>query len=123
MIARVVLPLPLDKAFDYLVPEAFTQDSLVGCRAVVPFGRRILTGVIVDTLEEQEPNAKLKSIHDILDTTPSITPELLKLTRWISEYYMCSWGEAIRASLPSGIDYTNSYTIYHNGSAGKPERA
>ena len=104
MIARVVLPLPLDKAFDYRVPESMASAHLVGCRVVVPFGRRILTGLVVATEAGEQDTSNLKSIQDRLDPTPSLTAEMLTLARWIADYYMCGWGEAIRAMLPSGIN-------------------
>ena len=115
MIARVVVPVPIDKAFDYLIPEAFQSDTLVGSRVVVSFGRRIMTGVVVEVLDESTTSSRLKSINDVLDTTPALTDELIRLTRWIADYYMCGWGEVVRAVLPSGIDYKNSYTIQFNG--------
>ena len=102
MIARVVVPVPIDKAFDYLVPESMESRVQVGCRVVVPFGRRILTGLVVETSNEETDVSRLKAISDILDSSPSLTSEMLQLSRWIAEYYMCGWGEVVRAMLPSG---------------------
>ena len=117
MIARVVLPVPLDKAFDYRIPDEFAASTLTGSRVVVPFGKRIMTGVIVEVSEKASTTARLKSILDVLDTTPALTDELIRLTHWIADYYMCGWGEVVRAALPSGIDYKNSYTVQFNNTA------
>lgn len=112
MIARVVVPIPLDKAFDYTVPEAMQSSIQVGSRVVVPFGRRILTGLVVELSNEERDVSRLKAVSDVLDTRPSLTEEMLTLTRWIADYYMCGWGEVIRATLPSGIDFRNTYTVH-----------
>src|SRR5690606_25081684 len=73
-------------------------------RVRVPFGPRRLIGVVVATARDNEPDARLKPIEAVLDDRPALTDELLRLTRWIADYYVCSWGEALRAALPPGGD-------------------
>ena len=102
MIARVVVPVPLDKAFDYVVPESLQSNVGVGCRVVVPFGKRILTGLVVELSDREGDASKLKKVSDVLDTSPSLSAEMLSLSQWIAKYYMCGWGEVVRAMLPSG---------------------
>ncbi|MGI9175315.1 MAG: replication restart helicase PriA, partial [Rhodothermales bacterium] len=101
MTVQVVLPLPLDEAYTYLVPESLQVAAKVGCRVLVPFGPRQLTGVVVGHGGAADGH-RLKPILDVLDEEPSLTSELLRLTRWIADYYVCSWGEKIKAALPSG---------------------
>ena len=99
----VVLPLPLDQAYTYRVPDAVAGAAQVGARVLVPFRNRRLTGVIVgegpppDTLDFE-----VKEVLDLLDDVPVCTPELLDLTEWIADYYVCGWGEALKATLPAG---------------------
>ncbi len=103
MTVEVILPLPLDEAFTYAVPEALAAEARPGARVLVPFGRRRLTGVVVG--EGQPPEAldfELKHVLDVLDDEPALTPELLRLTRWMADYYVCCWGEALKAALPAG---------------------
>ena len=102
MYADVVFPSPLEQSFTYLVPEGMAGDIQVGQRVLVPFGRRRLTGFVVGLKEETDVE-KVRPIEDILETEPSFTPEILELARWMSEYYLCSWGEALRACLPAGL--------------------
>jgi primosomal protein N' (replication factor Y) len=45
----------------------------------------------------------LKPIHKLIDTSPSIAPAMLRLTRWIADHYFCSWGQALHAALPTGV--------------------
>ncbi len=114
MLADVALPIPVETTFTYRVPEEWQSEIEAGHRVVVSFGPRTLTGVVVSVRETQDaqPDApKYKPIDDIPDDQPALTPELLKLTRWVADYYVCGWGEAIRAALPPGIEITSESTV------------
>ncbi|PSQ59231.1 MAG: primosomal protein N' [Bacteroidetes bacterium QH_10_64_19] len=103
MTVDVILPLPLDQAYTYRVPEALSGAALVGARVLVPFRSRRLTGVIVGEGPPPETlDFEVKAVLDVLDDVPVCTDELLDLTRWIADYYVCSWGEALKAVLPAG---------------------
>ena len=95
--AKVALPLPVATCFTYEIPEELREKILLGGRVEVPFGRRTLSGVVVEFADRSEV-AKTKPIHRLYDT---YLPEpLLKLTHWIASYYGCSVGEAAQAVLP-----------------------
>lgn len=100
----VALPLPVDHTFTYEAPPGSDTSRLIGARVLVPFGRKKLTGVVIDSEAEPDDGLRIRPIIEVLDEEPSLTAELLKLTRWISTYYLCGWGEAIRAALPPGTD-------------------
>ena len=104
MNADVALPLPVDQTYAYEVPDPLVGSVEPGMRVRVPFGPRRLIGVVVATARDNEPDARLKPIEAVLDDRPALTDELLRLTRWIADYYVCSWGEALRAALPPGGD-------------------
>jgi len=77
----------------------------IGCRVLVPFGKKFLTAFIVDLhekLESEVDESDIKDIEELLDESPIITPEILELTRWVSDYYFAPWGECLRAALPAG---------------------
>ena len=99
----VALPLPVDHMFTYEV-RSDANSGLAGSRVLVPLGRKKLTGVIVEEGVDPDPTIRVRRVLEILDDEPSLTAELLQLTRWISSYYLCGWGEAIRAALPPGTD-------------------
>ena len=100
--ADIALPVPLDKTFTYIVPPELADAAKLGCRALVPFGRKHGTGIVVRLLGETKvPN--LKPIRDILDAQPTFSDEMLKLTRWIADYYFASWGEVLKAAAPRGF--------------------
>ena len=73
-------------------------------RVFASFGRRKLTGYVVALRGKPEGKFTVKSIEDLPDNFPVITPELLSLTQWMADYYRASWGEAIKAALPAGAD-------------------
>jgi primosomal protein N' (replication factor Y) len=98
----IALPLPLDRSFTYSVPPELAPAIRLGVRALVPFGRKYLTGIIVG-FPEQAPQQRLKPVREILDTAPTFSEELLKLSRWISEYYFSPLGEVLKAATPHGL--------------------
>ncbi len=114
---RVALPLPVDQTYTYSVPEAMRTGLEVGSRVVVPFGRRVLTGVVVEPGKAADADGfEAKPIDDVLDDGSAATPDLLRLTRWMAGYYVCSWGEALRAALPGGLDVSTEHTLHRTES-------
>jgi len=105
----VVFNLPLKDAYTYEIPAHFDGIVKKGMRVFVPFGRRYLTGYVVSVSRHNEKNIVLKPIEDVLDTEPVISDELLSMTKWIANYYQSSWGEAIKAALPGGLDDISLY--------------
>jgi primosomal protein N' (replication factor Y) len=97
----VVVP-GVDGAFSYRIPPRLASSALPGMRVLVPFGRRRLTGVIVDTQREESLKAT-REIEHVLDERPAFSPALLNFTRWMSDYYLCPWGDVLKAALPAGI--------------------
>jgi primosomal protein N' (replication factor Y) (superfamily II helicase) len=105
----VALPLPLRRTFTYRIPAGFRDAIRPGSRLLVPFGKRNLTGYAVDLSEELDPelgieDSVVKDAVELLDETPLLTPEILKLTQWVADYYASSWGDILKASLPAGIN-------------------
>ena len=101
-LADIALPIPIDRTFTYLVPPHLQAQAVRGSRALVPFGTKFLTGVIV-ALPPTTSVQKLKPIRDILDSHPVFSAEMLKLTRWIADYYFAPWGEVLRSATPQGL--------------------
>ncbi len=104
MFAEIVFPLPFRKAFTYSIPgelEAFAQ---TGVRAVAPFGKRTLTGFIINITAVTSVKEKIKPISDILDYKPIFTERQLKFYKWLSDYYLSSLGEALKLGVPYGSE-------------------
>ncbi|WP_027853773.1 primosomal protein N' [Marinobacterium litorale] len=101
MILRIALPTPLRRLFDYQLPLTVANVPKAGCRVRVPFGNRELIGLVVEITDQSElPLAKLKPVHEILDTEPVLDPHLFELTQWAARYYQYPEGDALCQSLP-----------------------
>lgn len=100
--AQIVLGLPVEGPFDYIVPELLRKKIYKGSRVFVNFAGRRKVGFVV-RLKHDSSIKKLKEIFSVIDEHPIIDRESLLLTKKLSEYYCCSWGEAIETALPEGI--------------------
>ena len=73
-------------------------------RVAVPFGKTKIFTAIVFEIHQNKPTAyKAKEIHQILDEEPIITEKQLEQWKWISEYYICSLGDVMRAAIPNAL--------------------
>src|ERR1051325_8409668 len=102
MIARVTLDLTLRKEFDYLVPPELEQQVDVGSRVKVPFNTRQVLGSVT-ALAEVSPHTNLKPILKVIGSQPLITPAVLRLARWLSQYYCCSLEVCLKSVLPQAV--------------------
>lgn len=115
LFTEVVLPLPLHGRFTYRVPEDLRDKVQPGMRAIVQFGaRKSFSAVILNVTEEPPPIGNLKSLLSLLDETPVVNAVNLKLWDWISEYYMCTLGETMKAALPPGLKLESNSIVSLN---------
>lgn len=107
-IIRVVLDVPLDTLFDYIAPGVTTQH--IGARVQVPFGRKLVTGVIVEVTSSSSISAgKLKSATCIFSDVPPLPKALLDLFKFCSDYYHYPLGEVVMNGLPSRLRSTKPF--------------
>ena len=99
-VIQVALDVPLRRLFDYLAPDASRQD--IGTRVLVTFGNRQLVGIIMGiTAGSEVPKAKLKPALQIFRDIPPLTPEILHLLQFCSDYYQHPLGEVTLNALPT----------------------
>lgn len=104
LFVEVALNRPMRRSYTYAVSPTFEAQAQVGVRVSVPFSGRREIGVVVATTEDTDvPKARIKAIHDVLDRKPVMDKGLLELTRWMADYYACSWGESLSAALPAAL--------------------
>src|SRR3954462_7351883 len=103
LFADVVFDRPLDHAFTYAVGEGLRHAVAVGKRVRAPFGRgdRPTVGYCV-RLTEAAAERAVKEIVGVLDDEALLTDDLLRLTRWMADYYLCGWGQVLNAVVPAG---------------------
>jgi primosomal protein N' (replication factor Y) len=100
-VVRVALPLPLDQLFDYAAPGPLAQAARPGCRVLVPFRQRPLTGVVVDTLPHADVTG-LRPLERVLDAEPALSASMLAMLRDAAQEFLCPLGLALAAALPPG---------------------
>ncbi len=103
LFAEVVFDRPLDHAYSYAVPQRLRDDIAVGKRVQVPFGKgdRTTVGYCVH-LGTTAPGRAVKELVRVLDDEPLLSPNLMRLTRWMADYYLCGWGQILNAVVPAG---------------------
>ncbi len=102
MIARVSLEIALRKEFDYAIPPGLASQVDVGSRVQVPFGPRKVLGCVT-ALAEESAHTKLKPIIKVIGAQTLVTPKVLKLARWIADYYCCAPEIALKSVLPEAV--------------------
>jgi len=112
MFVEVVFPLPFRKAFTYSVPAELQDQAKPGVRAVAPFGKRTLTGFILNITSKTSVKEEIKPIRDIIDDIPIVDKYTLKFYEWLSDYYLCSLGEALRLAVPHGSEIESKKKIH-----------
>lgn len=100
--ADIMINRPIESPFTYSIPLELIDSVGVGSCCEVSFGNKIVTGVVVG-LSSDCKIRNIKPVLRVFDKTPLIDGEMLRLTKWISEYYYSSWGEAIAAAVPSVV--------------------
>ncbi|GAB2702313.1 primosomal protein N' [Paenibacillus thermoaerophilus] len=107
MFARVIVDVPsrqTDRPFDYRVPAHLRDWIGVGSRVEVPFGPRMLQGIVTELRSDTDQSLdKLKPVSRVLDPEPALTPELVELAFWMSGTYVCPVIGCLTAMLPGAI--------------------
>ena len=110
MFVDVILPVPLDGFFTYSVPSSANEQVEVGKRVLVPFGRnKTYVGIIASKHHQQPEGYQTKNILQVLDSTPMLLGNQLRLWQWIADYYMSPIGEVFKTALPSGLKAEDGY--------------
>ncbi len=102
MIARVLIDGPSELVFDYAIPAELPV--VEGCRVRVPIRQKITSGTVLSVIPPPEQSEfAVRELKSLIDPKPLITPVLLKIARWISNYYGSSIESVIRSILPEAV--------------------
>ena len=104
LFADIVFDRPLDHAYTYAVPTDLVERVGVGKRVEAPFGRGDsgTVGYCV-RLSHDKPTRAVKEVQRVIDDDALLTDPILRLTRWMADYYLCGWGQVLQAVLPAGV--------------------
>src|SRR6202158_3911037 len=131
----VALAVPLDMVFTYAIPPG--MGPVVGGRVLVPFRQQRMSGIVVE-LHDRSPQVnasqmKIKKVIEALDLAPVLDEQLLKLGKWIADYYLAPVGEVFRTMLPLSAEFKRAVAcritdqgrmaLHLAGMSGSPARS
>lgn len=105
----VILPLPLDGTFTYSVLDGMEGNVVPGVRLLVPLGKSKKYIAMATRLHDDKPAFSCKPVEAVLDNTPSLLPQQMRLWQWIGYYYMAPLGDVYNAAMPGGLKSTEKF--------------
>ena len=100
----VILPIAVNQKFTYIISKDEYDFIKPGLRIIVPFGKsKIYTSIVVEKHNLPPLSYEAKPIDLILDEKPLLFDYQIKFWKWIADYYHCSFGQVMRASIPSTL--------------------
>ncbi len=105
LVATVVFAENPFGPYDYQVPELLRAELEPGKRVRVPLGKsnRLLTGYCTQVENRQVSGRPLKEVRSVVDGRRLLSPAMLRVTKWVADYYLCEWGQSIEAAVPAGV--------------------
>lgn len=111
----VIVPLPIAGQYTYLLPEEMAERVCMGCRVVVPFGRKKFYTGLVTRVHEEAPQAyETKDVSEVLDERPILLERQYAFWQWLSDYYLCPLGDVYKAAVPSGMKLESETLVVYN---------
>ena len=115
MFVNIAVCLPLTRTFVYEMDVPVE----IGCRVVVPFRQRDADGFVVG-FRKDAPDFQVHPVKEIIDPAALLRPDIFRLCRWISEYYVSPLGEVLKAALPPGISTKHLQAPGRKDEPGQP---
>ena len=111
----VIVPLPIAGQYTYSLPAEMREKVQMGCRVVVPFGKKKFYTAIVTNVHYAVPEGyDTKDISEILDSSPILLPRQFEFWKWLTEYYLCTLGDVYKAAVPSGMKLESETLVEYN---------
>jgi primosomal protein N' (replication factor Y) len=101
MLVNIALPVPVPRNFTYDLPGGAPE----GTRVIVPFGGRRMVGWVTGEAVPTFESERIRPVERVLDTEPCVPAELMKVCRWVANYYVVSLGIVIRTALPAVLSH------------------
>ena len=111
----VLLPFPLKNFYTYRISKEEFKFIKSGFRVLVPFGgKRVFTGIIIDKHKNIPDSYEPKEIFAFQDDLPVVDENQILFWKWMSNYYQCSMGQILKASMPSSFLLTSETLLEKN---------
>ena len=109
----------------YRVPDEFADQVSPGVRAVVPLGRRRVTGIVTNGDTAEPADIQCRDISDVLDNEIILPPDVIALARWIASYYLAPIGDVLSLAIGKNLTRQSEriLALTENASLGAPESA
>jgi len=99
-VADIAVGVSVNKTFHYRIPEEMQGQLVEGSRVLVPFGSRRIAGTVVG-FPGKAGVSGLKSVIEVVDQP--LAPDLVRLARWMSDYYLFPLGQTLDAIVPKAL--------------------
>ncbi len=93
-------PVAQRRTFSYAIPSGLSID--VGQAVWVPFGDKLLQGVILE-LSHYPSVEETREVAGVIEPRPLLSPPHALLARWLSEYYLSPLFDTVALMLPPGF--------------------
>lgn len=103
----IAFPTAVRRVFTYHIQE---NQIAPGMRVWVPLRKEFAIGMVV-RVHQEKPEFETRPVERVLDDSPVMDKTMLHLTEWIHRFYYCSWGEAIQAALPVGLNFASEKRV------------
>lgn len=111
----VIVPLPIANQYTYSLPMDMEDKVQMGCRVIVPFGKKKFYTAIVTQVHYAAPEGyETKDIEEVLDSEPVLLPKQLEFWEWLASYYLCTLGDVYKAAIPSGMKLESETLVEYN---------
>ena len=100
MYVQVSIPLSSFKTFTYCIKKKLVQQIYLGQSVTVLFRNKLTNGFIISINSRSKFKGKILEIRSINVNSFHISNELWKTINWISQYYICSLGRTLHATIP-----------------------
>ena len=111
----VIVPLPIANQYTYSLPQEMEEMVQIGCRVIVPFGKKKFYTAIVTNVHYAAPEGyETKDIAEVLDSSPVLLPKQYEFWQWLAEYYLCTLGDVYKAAIPSGMKLESETLVEYN---------
>jgi len=111
-LVSVAVPVPHLDPLTYTVPESFGELPPMGARVRVPVGSRLVTGCVVGHDAALDEGTKARDVAEVLDREPFLPPPILELCRWVADYYVAGFGDAIGVAMPPTSRRASGYKTH-----------
>ena len=115
---EVIIPLALPTTYTWAVPDHLLTGAKIGVRVEVQLRNKKYAGIIKSISLHKPAAFTPKDILNVLDDEPLVHENQLKLWHWMSQYYMCSEGEAMQAAIPSNLKLSSESILIWNEESG-----